>query len=42
VSEPLKIGVRDNIKKQIAFDRDKPVYRVINDFLFIQQSERMA
>jgi hypothetical protein len=35
VSEPLKVRMRDNVKKQVTFDGDKPVNGIVDDFLFV-------
>jgi hypothetical protein len=42
VAKTLKPWVGNNVKYQLAFDMNKPVQRIVNDFLFVQQDSRLG
>jgi len=36
VSEPLKIGMRNDVEQQLTFNRDETVDGIVDDLVFIQ------
>ena len=38
VPHPLNVGVLQQFENHIAFDGNEPVYRIIDDFIFVQIS----